>query len=95
MDYKRTTVAEAMSDLRGAEFKLWIALHTLSERERLTTAGRLAKRFDLSERRAQMVLSALANKRYILIEQSERTHTKRKFTVYRRLDASAGLFIRF
>ena len=95
MDFKRTTIGEAMHDLRGSEFKLWLALHELTERERLTTAGRLAKRLELSERRTQLVLNALANKGYIRIEPSERSHVKRQFTVYRRLDVSAGLFLRY
>ncbi len=92
MEYRRTTVIEALKELSCSEFKIWVALHTLTDRERKTTAAALSRRWELNDRVVQETLRVLVDKGYIVRELA---HKKFFYVLKRRLDVSAGQFLKF
>lgn len=93
MQYERISVDTACQELRGNELKVWLRLHNLGERERRTSSRSLARRWKMDKRAAQRALVSLRDKRYI--EVSEVTSQKKFFALYKRLDTSSGMFLKY
>lgn len=85
---------QAASDLRGAEFKVWILLHDVKKRWGVSS-DKLAKGWGMPRRTVRTALVGLINKRYVCLKTGLYLGvTKKSYALERCLDASSSCFIK-
>ena len=96
MNYTRTSVQQACSELRGGELKVWLLMHDAPCKRR-TNATRLGRRWGISPKTVRVAVRALADKGYIAWSKAPGSTVPPNFfyALCRRLDASAGPFLKF
>lgn len=90
---ENTKLSKAAEDLRPVEFLIWMELHEM-RLPQLTTITSLARRLKCGRSRAAVtdVLEGLRAKGYVSIADSAK---KKRISLKRRLDVSAGAYARF